>query len=726
MPVSMFRTSQTDTPRGRVERAREGLILNEQWRYFGFLSSRLIYTESASTQSMSTDGTHLFVNPSRVMAEPDATLRAWIAKAVLSCALLHPYRMGERDAALFNQASEHVCNLLAQDAGLTLPQGAQANRTYRDMTAEQVYSLLLDAKLRQQPPPPPQPPQAPQQPKPGDTAPPPTPPPPSTEPGDQQGQPQPSSAGQNPPQPGIPDPNGQPGDAPGSPSNDQGQPTDDDQVDDFHSPSVRPAPASAASGEPPPQAATDWRIAAEQTAMAARKRGTMPGGTDRLLVAERQATADWREILREFVGRAHEIDYCVAPETRVLRADLTWTTAGEIAVGDRLIGADEAAPTPGHRRLGVAVVEAARTFETDRIAVTTSDDGPPIVVTPEHRFLVLRRDGGLQWVQARRLRAGDEIKVLVRPWDVDKSDSWLAGILDGEGSLTANAPDRAVRSAMNLRVAQASGPVAERASRLLAGLGAATRASVRRQPSGHLGKLEIQDITAWAVADVLRIIGQYRPVRLLPKMLEMIERRYFTLPRSEKRAVVVAVTPAPVGPVVAIQTSMRTLITDGLVSHNCWHRPNRRFVARGLYLPGRIDDGVGELIAFIDTSGSIRQDERAMFAAEVASILDEVRPARVRVVYCDSRVQHVDEFTPNDQFIIGTVNGGGTAFQPAFDYAAERIESGEWEQPVAALYLTDLDGDQPTEPDYPVLWCTSSRVRRVPLFGEHIRLGEAS
>ena len=73
-----------------------------------------------------------------------------------------------------------------------------------------------------------------------------------------------------------------------------------------------------------------------------------------------------------------------------------------------------------------------------------------------------------------------------------------------------------------------------------------------------------------------------------------------------------------------------------------WMRPNRRHVWQGLYLPSVQREGVGEVVIFVDCSGSINARQLSLFEAEVRSILEGQRPEHVYVVYFDACVHKVD------------------------------------------------------------------------------------
>ena len=101
----------------------------------------------------------------------------------------------------------------------------------------------------------------------------------------------------------------------------------------------------------------------------------------------------------------------------------------------------------------------------------------------------------------------------------------------------------------------------------------------------------------------------------------------------------------------------------------------------------------------VDTSGPIDQATLDVFAAEANGIL-ECNPCRVEVVYCDARVQHVDEWTPGEgPLTLATHGGGGTDHSPVWEHVSQMDE-----EPAAIVCLTDGLTDVGTPPDVPVLW----------------------
>jgi predicted metal-dependent peptidase len=150
-----------------------------------------------------------------------------------------------------------------------------------------------------------------------------------------------------------------------------------------------------------------------------------------------------------------------------------------------------------------------------------------------------------------------------------------------------------------------------------------------------------------------------------------------------------------------IQALMARKLGSG--SYN-WQAPDRRMIARDIYVPGRSGYGAGTVVVAADTSGSIGPKELDMFFAEMAGILEDIKPKRLVIMWCDARVDRVDEC--EDAGDLNTIRaqkvpgGGGTSFIPVFD-EIEKLGL----IPEALVYLTDGYGSFPkTPPAYPTIW----------------------
>jgi predicted metal-dependent peptidase len=150
-----------------------------------------------------------------------------------------------------------------------------------------------------------------------------------------------------------------------------------------------------------------------------------------------------------------------------------------------------------------------------------------------------------------------------------------------------------------------------------------------------------------------------------------------------------------------------------------WLRPSRRHIWQGLYLPGVIREGVGEVVIAVDCSGSVSARQLSLFEAEIQSILEGQRPDLVRVLYFDTRVHKIEVYQAGQPIKLSPVGGGGTDFRPCFDWIEENAV-----RPDMVVFLTDLYGTVPSErPPYEVIWA-STGAREAP-FGRFVPMQAA-
>lgn len=145
--------------------------------------------------------------------------------------------------------------------------------------------------------------------------------------------------------------------------------------------------------------------------------------------------------------------------------------------------------------------------------------------------------------------------------------------------------------------------------------------------------------------------------------------------------------------------------------NSTWRRPNRRYLSNDVYMPSSVSETIDMLAVVVDTSGStFYSDDLQVFVSELRSIVDEVRPKQIKVIYADTSVRAVQDYTPDD-FNVGTMTlrgGGGTDLPVAFDYLdAEGIV------PDACVIFTDGETPFGQPQEYPVLWAIHGS-RRAP------------
>lgn len=282
--------------------------------------------------------------------------------------------------------------------------------------------------------------------------------------------------------------------------------------------------------------------------------------------------------------------YCLAPETLVLCADLVWRKLGELMVGDEVIGFDE--ELDKRQRFRRATVEATDRRTLDCYEVETALG--VTVASADHLWLVTRHRR--EWVRTADLRRDDQIVSFGAPWHVDTSHGggYLAGLFDGEGHL----------SERRVAMSQLPGAVLDEAIELLDRRGYTF--DVRKHPDSGVAMVRLLG----GRHEALRFLGSIRPRRLLAKA-EQIWDGLLTWSRSGNHEPVVGLRRVGPREVVAIGTSTRTLIADGLLSHNSpviAQRSTRQVLAGNHRLLAARELGMTEIpVVWVDVD-----DERAL------------------------------------------------------------------------------------------------------------------
>ena len=167
------------------------------------------------------------------------------------------------------------------------------------------------------------------------------------------------------------------------------------------------------------------------------------------------------------------------------------------------------------------------------------------------------------------------------------------------------------------------------------------------------------------------------------------------------------------------RAELRAFVGSFAKNDYSWMRPNRRYLARGWYLPGLHSEELGEVVIAVDTSGSVGDRELGAFAAEVRAILDSFDGAAV-VLDHDTEIRSVREWrTADGPLGLDLTGGGGTSHVAVFEWLARREPA-----PACIVCLTDLETRFPEAvPAVPVLWAVLGDSALVPPFGRRIAVG---
>lgn len=141
-------------------------------------------------------------------------------------------------------------------------------------------------------------------------------------------------------------------------------------------------------------------------------------------------------------------------------------------------------------------------------------------------------------------------------------------------------------------------------------------------------------------------------------------------------------------------------------------RPNRRFISgdNPMYLPSLAGTGAMQSLGFMaDVSMSISMDDIAQALGEVVGCVNDVKPSKLVVAYCDVKVQHADFFDePNEAAVTEKLErhgAGGTDMPAGLKWFKRNVPDCQ-----AVIVFTDGYTPWGAAEDYPfpVLWAITT------------------
>lgn len=115
--------------------------------YFGMLASKLKHEPNESIQSYASNGSRFLYNPSFIAQRDEEELFFILTNCVMHHVLAHQQRRLNRHGGLWQLATDYAINNLLAKNGFTIPVGANYNKEYKDMYAEEIYTLLHEEFL---------------------------------------------------------------------------------------------------------------------------------------------------------------------------------------------------------------------------------------------------------------------------------------------------------------------------------------------------------------------------------------------------------------------------------------------------------------------------------------------------------------------------------------------------------------------------------------------------
>lgn len=166
------------------------------------------------------------------------------------------------------------------------------------------------------------------------------------------------------------------------------------------------------------------------------------------------------------------------------------------------------------------------------------------------------------------------------------------------------------------------------------------------------------------------------------------------------------------------QTDWRTILNDFIQEEICdysFSPPDRRFQDSPFFLPdfnemGK-NDNVSDILFFIDTSGSISDNDMTTAFSEIKGAIDQYDgKLKGWLGFFDAAIIEPKPFSSFEEFIvIKPAGGGGTDFQIIFEYVDQHMKD---KAPNCIIILTDGYAPFPKEElanDIPVLWLINNQ-----------------
>ena len=249
--------------------------------------------------------------------------------------------------------------------------------------------------------------------------------------------------------------------------------------------------------------------------------------------------------------------YCVSPDTKILKTDLTWINAEDLTVGDELVACEENE---------IRLMKPSKVLETKRQIAKcykiTTEHGT--VICSENHLWPVSRLGNKRriWRTTKflydRVSSGQynntfTMSFMVHPWEIDYSyeSGYIAGILDGEGYIGSNAVNR------SCGFSQLPGPVYDQTIDYLKQKGF----SLRQQKQTNTNTM-VAHFTGRNEA--LRAVGTFRPQRLLRKSSLLWEGKRKLTPSK-----ITSIEYLGEQEVIGVSTTTSTFVANGFISHNC-------------------------------------------------------------------------------------------------------------------------------------------------------------
>lgn len=272
---------------------------------------------------------------------------------------------------------------------------------------------------------------------------------------------------------------------------------------------------------------------------------------------------------RSIILKARQLGMCLDPNTKILKSDFTWVRISDIEIGDEIIGVDEHPRCQGSsRKLKPGIVEG-KIKKIRKSYKITFDNGKTLICTGEHRWLARTTATDCHWRSIegdgkKKLNVGNNIRRIVTDtWETgDFEDGWIGGMLDGEGSLA-----KKNRLGGNIVISQLSGDVFNKLINYFELHDYTYRIEIDNpERKSKFGKKPVNKIVLSRTNEIFKLIGITRPTRFI-KRDWWIGKKIPQI-KSGNYSKITNIECIGEQEVIDLQTSIKTFIAEGYVSHN--------------------------------------------------------------------------------------------------------------------------------------------------------------
>lgn len=271
---------------------------------------------------------------------------------------------------------------------------------------------------------------------------------------------------------------------------------------------------------------------------------------------------------RDIILKARQEGFCVDTSTKILTSNLKLIRADEIKIGQKLVSVDENIPggRGRGRKMRTSIVEAIRVVKEPAFLLKM-DNGEELIATAPHKFLFKHRGNTCaEWRAVSNVKLGDEIRYILPLWEESNlEDYWFGGIIDGEGSMRIKKS-----GGIELCVNQVAGKVYDRLIKYITDNNFYCRLDWDiRKPglTSKFGSKPVGRIVFNRMNEMFKLIGKTRPTRFTDwewwNDKDMPGKR-----NGIAWSKIIEITPLGKRKMIDIQTSEKTFIANGFVSHN--------------------------------------------------------------------------------------------------------------------------------------------------------------